>query len=355
MHQVQKKAPIIRANILATVVNELVQRGIDVGGLLHDHASRFREILDPYQEVPLHQYIAFFEAAAEGANEPALGARMGVRFLPEELGPVGVVFVAAPSLRIAFNRLGSFLFAWQTGTRVELEVDGEVANWTYQIDNAAIFPRRQDAEFSLSATCSFIRVLLGAQWAPIEVHFEHSLPKRDGKKILATLRTIFKAPVLFDQCVNRLVIETHDLDRHVLPAQRVIAPYLEQHLRDLVASSRADGTLASQISNLVTKRISNGSLDISDAAHELGLSRRTLQRRLAREGTSFREVVRMHRAQMAEALLTTGCTSVSTIAHHVGYGDATAFSRAFKSWHKFSPRAFRSVRDTNKNMHSLMP
>ncbi len=354
MHKAQS-APIIRANILATVVNELVQRGIDVDGLLHDHVERFRRIQDPYQEVPLHQYIAFFEAAAEAANEPVLGARMGAGFLPEELGPVGVVFVAAPSLRIAFARLGSFLLAWQTGTRVELAVDGDLANWAYQIDNAATFPRRQDAEFSLSATCSFIRVLLGAQWAPVEVHFEHQLPRRGSKNILAALRTIFRAPVLFDQCVNRLVIETRDLDRHVLPAKRVIAPYLEQHLRDLVANCSVEVTFASQVSRLVTRRIGSGSLDICDAARELGLSRRTLQRRLAGEGTSFREVVRIHRARMAETLLTTGATPVTMIAHYVGYGDATAFSRAFKSWRKSSPRAFRSVRGVNKNMNCLMP
>lgn len=343
MHKAQNM-PIIRANILATVVNELVQRGIDVEGLLHDHVNGVKRILDPYQEVPLHQYVAFFEAAAEITNEPTLGARMGARFLPEELGPVGVVFVAASSLRVAFNRLGSFLHAWQTGTRVELEIDCDLANWTYQINDTSIFPRRQDAEFSLSATCSFIRVLLGARWAPIEVHFEHTLPRKDTKKVLAALRTIFRAPILFDQRFNRLVIEGRDLDRQVLPAQRAIAPYLEQHLRDLVANCSGEGTFVSQVSRVVTKRIGSGSLDISDAAHELGLSRRTLQRRLAREGTSFREVVRLHRARIAESLLATGATSVTTIAHHVGYGDATAFSRAFRSWHKFSPRAFRSGR-----------
>ena len=353
MHETQS-VPVIRANILANVVNELVYRGIDVHSLLRDHVDRFRRFQDPYQEVPLHQYIAFFEAAAEVASEPALGAWMGARFLPEELGPVGVVFVAASSLRIAFTRLGSFLLAWQTGTRLGLEVDGDLANWTYQIDDGTIFPRRQDAEFSLSATCSFIRVLLGAQWAPVEVHFEHQLPRRDSKKILAALRTIFRAPVLFDQCVNRLVIEARDLDRQVLPAQRVIAPYLEQHLRDLIAIRRIEGTFASQVSHLIAKRLGNGSFDISDAARELGLSRRTLQRKLASESTSFREVVRIHRARMAEALLTTGAAPVTTIAHHVGYGDATAFSRAFKSWHKSSPRAFRSVRDANGNVRRSM-
>ncbi len=337
----RSKPPTIRANVLAAVVAELVRQGADVDGLLRDHIEAIESIRNPYQEIPLAKYIRFFEAAATQVRDPYLGARVGANFQPEELGPLGVVFVAAPSLQAALNRLGFFLQAWQGGTTVELEIRRETADWIYQIDDPNIRPRRQDAEFSLSATCGFIRTLLGARWTPIEVHFEHSPLDRSDSQPNA-LQRIFRAPVLFDQSVNRLIIERSDLARQVsTTTKQAIAPYLEQHLRDLMLDRGEDETISSQVTYLIAKRMGRRPLDIRSLASELGVSTRTLQRRLTEDGTSLRELIRDHRTRIVEPLLQRGETPIMSIAHNLGYADPTVFSRAFKAWRGRSPRAFR--------------
>ena len=333
------RAPIIRANILAAVVAELVQRGLSPEPLLRAHIEADR-IGSLYDEIPLARYVAFFEAAARLADDNALGVRVGIRIQPEEMGPLGVVFMAAPDVRTALTRLGFFLRAWQGGTAMELETSTTTAEWTYQIEDPAIWPRRQDAEFSIAATCGLIRAMLGRNWNPLEIHFEHPAPEGGAASGVA-LRRLLGAPVLFDQSVNRLVFERADLGRLVLHRDQPIAPYLEQHLRDLMHADAEEASFAVRVGFLVAKRLGHRVVNMKSVAAELGISSRTLQRRLAEDGTSMRQIVRAERARVAEALLRAKHTPMVAIAHDLGYADTAVFSRAFKSWRGTSPRAFR--------------
>jgi AraC-like DNA-binding protein len=337
----REQTPTIRANLLASLVAELVRQGADAEALMRAHLESAGPIRDPYQEVPLSRYVAFFEAAAAEVEDPIFGARVGARFQPEDLGPLGVVFVAAPSLRTALNRLGFFLRAWQGGTSAALETDGPAAEWAYQIEDPALWPRRQDAEFSLAATCSFIRTLLGPGWAPIEVHLEHAPAPGFGHRERRMLAAIFKAPVLFDQGMNRIVFDVRDLDRLAAGPRQAIAPYLERHLRDLLGAAGSSHRLADQTMHLLARRIGRRPIDAPSLAAELGLSTRTLQRRLREEGTSLRDLVRTQRLRLAEPALAAATVPIGAIAANVGYADAAGFSRAFRNWRGCSPRGWR--------------
>jgi AraC-like DNA-binding protein len=335
------RAPIIRANILAAVVAELVRRGLSPERLLREHIDS-GGIGSLYDEIPLARYVAFFEAAATLAGDSTLGVQLGMHMHPEEMGPLGVIFMAAPDVRTALNRLGFFLRAWQGGTAVELETQATTAEWSYQIEEATIWPRRQDAEFSIATTCSLIRGMLGRSWNPLEIHFEHAAPEGDAGN-RARLQRLLGAPVQFDQSVNRLVFERADLGRLVSLREQPIAPYLEEHLRDLMHADMEEAPFSTRVSFLVAKRLGHRALNMSSLAAELGISARTLQRRLSEDGTSLRQIVRVERARVAEALLRAKHTPMIAIAHDLGYADTAVFSRAFKAWRGTSPRNFRRL------------
>lgn len=334
-----RRSPMIRANILTAIVAELARRQLPVEALLRTHLESDR-IGSLYDEIPLPRYLAFFEAAATLANDPALGARVGLYMQPEEMGPLGIIFTASPNVRTALDRLSFFLRAWQGGTVIELETRATTAEWTYQIDDPSIQPRRQDAEFSVAVTCSLIRAMLGQSWAPLEVHFEHSASEAPGHS-RTTLPRLLAAPVQFNQSVNRVIFDRTDLGRLVFRPQQSIAPYLEQHLRDLMSLDHEERGFSARVALLIAKRMGQRTLTVQSLANELGISPRTLQRRLAEDGTSLREIVRSERARIAEALLRTRHRQIGAIAHDLGYTDTAVFSRAFKSWTGNNPRSFR--------------
>jgi AraC-like DNA-binding protein len=101
---------------------------------------------------------------------------------------------------------------------------------------------------------------------------------------------------------------------------------------------------AAQVAHIISKRLGQADLEVNSIAAQIGLSPRTLQRRLAEEGTSLRDLVRQHRSHIVDRLLKDPKTKMTVIAHDVGYADATTFSRAFKSWSGETPREHRVAR-----------
>jgi AraC-like DNA-binding protein len=83
------------------------------------------------------------------------------------------------------------------------------------------------------------------------------------------------------------------------------------------------------------------STSLDEVSAIIGLTSRTLKRRLAAEGTSFKEILAAVRHESAKSLLKNDHLAISEIASRLGYSDASSFSQAFKRQEKVSPLHFR--------------
>lgn len=84
---------------------------------------------------------------------------------------------------------------------------------------------------------------------------------------------------------------------------------------------------------------------LADVSRHLGMSPRTLIRRLQESGASYRGLVDRHRRRRAEALLREGSQSVAEIGYRLGYEDAANFARACRRWFGAAPSALRRGSD----------
>jgi AraC-like DNA-binding protein len=337
---------IIRASILIPIVHALDLAIPDTDEVLVRHGLLRAQLRDPYASVPLARYIAFLEEAARRAGEPGFGVRLGAMMRPIDLGPAGLLFSVAPTLRQGLARLGRYLATVQSATQVGLHDHATWAAWVYKLEDPAIWPRAQDSELTLATMCSLVRARLGHRWAPLEVHFEHTPEGRDP-----ALRDIFRAPVRFGQPVTQFLIAAADLDRRLRSEDAHVTPALERHALDLLERDRhAQAALSAQLSDrvrqLIGARMGLDRIGIGSVANALGLSPRSLQRGLAAEGTSLRDLVREHRRRLAEQRLLSGSSSHALIAQAIGYSDQTVFWRAFKRWSGDTPTAFRAGKAT---------
>jgi AraC-like DNA-binding protein len=332
-------ASTIRANLLGPILDALTARGHDTSPLLRKHSLPSVQPIDPYQLISLARYVAFFEQAAAVLGDPYLGLRLGRAFQPNLLGPLGFMFQAAADLRHALEHLSAYVSVWQSGTHLELVCGANTAAFVYQIDDPMLRPRRQDAEYSMASLCSLIRNRLGDKWAPLEVHFEHAASPACHRADRVYAQA-FHAPVYFGQNLNRLVLCPADLLRAGAASDRSMLPFMERHLRDLARESREADSLSGQVNHQIARRLGLGPITLPAIAAELGLPQRSLQRRLEEEGTSFRSLVRQQRRSIAEALIGNQETSVTAVAHTVGYAETAVLSRAFKSWTGASPRTY---------------
>ncbi len=331
--------PMIRSSVVNQVVAAIMACPGGSAFLRRAHDIKDTHT-DLYDHIALGRYLRLFEDAAKLADDPLFGARLGNSLPPGELlGPIGFLVLTSPRLRLGLENMAHYIKVWQDATEVTLHAHEGMALWCYRITDDNLWPRRQDAEFTLTATCAMIRTCFGRNWTPQEVHFEHARPKE-----WQTLQGLFRAPVRFNQAVNALVMEIEDLERPVEGANAGFAPFLRRHMEDMLASAEQDMRLSQQIRRIVMRDLGRSPVSVASLALELGLPPRSLQRYLAEEGSSVREIIREVRQERAKSLLRTSRGQVAAMAHAVGYNDPSAFWRAFKTWEGVSPAAFARSR-----------
>ena len=331
--------PMIRSCIVNQVIAAIQACPGGVSFLRHQHGIKSASS-NLYDLIALGRYLCLFEDAAVLAKDPLFGARLGNSLPPGELlGPIGFLVLTSPSLRIGLTNMARYINVWQDATKVSLHDQDGAALWSYHITDDKMWPRRQDAEFTLTVTCAMVRACFGGNWTPLEVHFEHSRPSE-----WQGLQTMFRAPLRFDQPANALLIDNADLEKPVHGGNAGFAPFLRHHVEEMLASTNKDLGLLQQVRRIVERDLGHSPVNVTSLAGELRLPARSLQRYLAEEGSSVRKIIREIRQEQAKSLLHTKPRQVGAVAHAVGYTDQSAFWRAFKSWEGVSPAAFARKR-----------
>lgn len=340
------KVAAIRASALAPLIDFIAQTGIDPSDFLARNGLPPGSIADPYSVFPLAQYVGLFETASRTLKERELGLKLGMRIRPADMGPMGVLFSLSPTIMEGFTRLCRYVKALQGATHSSLSDVDENLVWSYRIANMSLWPRRQDAEYTLAAVCQLVRSCFASDWRPIEVHFEHG-EEADA----ALLNRIFRAPIRYCQSGNRFVMRRDEATRVFRTEDRGLVTILEHHIADLIGetATTAAESLVDQVETLIGLNIGQKAINLDSIARELKMAPRSLQRRLMDEGTSLRELVRTHRLQLASRHLQERGARVSKVADVVGYADGTVFWRAFRRWTGEEPSALQAANRGIKN------
>ncbi len=264
-------SPMIRANLLAPILDALSVQGHDTDPLLRSHALPFAHPIDPYQLVPLAGYVALFEHAAAILGEPFLGLRLGQVFKPELLGPLGFMFKLLPICGLHCSGYPLMSACGKAERMWSWCREKITADYIYQIDDPALRPRRQDAEYSMASICSLIRNLLGDKWAPLEIHFEHQYPGTDHRASRAYAQA-FHAPVFFAQNPQ----SPGDSPIGPMPSQCLLRSF---HVALHGASStrfspreQEPESFSCQVKHLIARRIGYGPIGLPAIAAELGFT-----------------------------------------------------------------------------------
>lgn len=327
----------IRLLFLTALLDAVADLGPRIDPVLREHGFSRSQLDSPYERVPLHRYVALIEHTAARFDRPFLGLEMGSNFGLADLGPFHALLRASDRLRTVLDCLVLFQSRLQSRTLFEGMIGPDSTSYCYRIEDRRIWPRGQDAEFAISGYATLIKQLTTAKWAPIEVHFEHSIAGREKQ-----LAQFFRAPVIGNQIANALVIRNDDLDRPFAgaapSADAKLRAILERHLLDLMGPEAIpDEGIVAQTRGIIARWLGRTHVDLASVAAEQKLSERSLRRRLKEEGTSFRVLLQEARQARARTMLETADLPISLAAEQLGYSDTATFSRAFKEWTGVSP------------------
>jgi AraC-like DNA-binding protein len=245
----------------------------------------------------------------------------------------------ACTLEDAMTSLGRYYRLLNKGAEIAYVERGDLAGLEIQVHARADGWGRQLNEYTL-ALFHRITCELAPDWRPVNVWFSHQAPSVAATAALGGFFGVapsFGAATCGFEGPEELVdqpLPTGDAE-----LQQLLALQATQALEDDAPLA----ALASRVREEVRGRLGSGDLAIAAIAPSLGLTVRTLQRRLREEGLSYQDVLDGVRAQTAKDWLANKRRHVGELAGKLGYSDASAFDRAFRRWTGKSPSAWRGV------------
>lgn len=330
VHILMGKVALTRASALGPLLDL-----VDAGGGSAERIFQMAEIPlrlcdNPDALIPLRDQFKIVELAAKELGDETLPVRLSSLAGVAGLGEYGRIFLSAPTVGAAITR-GNRIYSsvLQSGTEMTLSVKDKTALWTYQVTDRAHVGRQKNEILAIGYMVDLLRRFLGNDWVPARVDLPG--PKPDGRIVIETqYRCEFS---------GGSVVAMH------FPAEMLEVPNLHTH-RVTEFDSSGNVPDPADLNGCVTELVRLGLLNNRPqrdwVARRLGLSVRTLQRRLNDNGTNFAHIVQRVMAQQASEMLRCRDMPVSDIAYELGYSDPSHFSRAFTQWFSESPKTWRA-------------
>lgn len=294
--------------------------------------------------------VAFECAKATGC--PHFGLLVGQRVGTAAMGALAELARHSTTVRSALRMLCAHLQVQDRGAVAYLrDRNAREAEFGYQIFHPHAPGRDQLLDAALSVMVAFMRSLCGPDWAPSAVEVAHGPPRR-----VAPYRASFSAPITFNAPRTALVFPKRLLDRGMDGARSTERKRLARLVADIEAS--APPTVTEYVARALVRMVVDAPPSEARLARMLGISQRTLRRRLAIEGTTVSALLAEVRGQIACHLLAETTMPVNAIASTLSYAGPGIFSRAFKRWTGRTPRAYRTAAlgkrgaETDRNLRS---
>ena len=320
-----------RATVLAWAIPHLLAHlaasGADGSPIRGLPGVRGKNLGDPDLRLPDAVAREAWRVASEIAGDDALGLHMA-RALPRgALDLLEYAFRASPTLEAGLRELERYGRLLSDRAAAHLAREGDSLVVTLGREGAEPM-LRQRAEFALAIALRLAREATATSIVPVEVHFAHRAPES-----LFEHRQFFRAPLRFEQAANRLLIAQADASRPLEGADAALVGVVRRRLDRLLAERPAEGdSTSAAVRRVLMETLELGQASAAAVARDLGMSARTLNRRLRTEGTWFRGILDAVRGERATALLRDPAVGIGEIAFVLGYSEPTAFHRSFKRW-----------------------
>ena len=321
----------------------LRELGIDAQALLRASGIDPLMLDDPDAMVPYTAFLAALDFARRLSGIEHFGLVLAERQKMPMLGALGYAMAQAPDVRTAIGELTAYFHLHAQGSGTRLMVVGDTAMWSYEVLVSDVPGISEQEDLAVAIGANIMRELAGRDWNPDYVMLVRRAPFNT-----APYRRIFRCPVYFEAEHNQSVFDARILDRKLTGKDSRLHAILNSHLRALDTSGGAD--FGSEVQQIILQAMKNGNCSLPRVARYLGMTPRTLQRRLSAEGTGFQAELEVVRRRIAHRYLEESTMPLTTLADMLGYSDPAAFSRAFKRENGVSPLGWR-----RGNRHALIP
>ncbi|WP_171103616.1 AraC family transcriptional regulator [Ruegeria sp. HKCCD7255] len=261
---------------------------------------------------------------------------VGASMRCDDYGAFGLAFKSAPNL------LGSYARVERYG-----KVVTSIANFRVERSGTSVFMEviqgrdrrpglRMTNELALAAALSLSREVGSDEFSPVAVHLLADRPEDDG-----VYQEHFRCPIHFNAGRDALEVTTAAASQVNRLSDDGMSKFFETHLDTQLSQINDTSELERRILDQIRETLSEGVPTLAEVAERLGMSTRTLQRRLSADGLAYQDLVLDARKSLSEQLLRRTDYALAEIAFLTGFSDQSTFTRAFKRWRGETPANYR--------------
>jgi AraC-like DNA-binding protein len=325
----------MRAVSLSSYLEVAASVGLDGQRLLRQAGIWPETLADPEQRLPARVVIGLVDRSAELSGCESFGLQMAAARTFASLGPLSLLLERLPNPREVIRAAIAFQRLLNDVVEISLEDAGDAC--VIRLDLAPGYWSVQAFDIAVAVAHRVLTGASGNRWKPDRVHLVRPAPKDP-----APWRRFFAAPVEFADTFNGLSSSPAAL--HV--PNRLADAAMAQHARwllDLVQVPPVHLGMGDRARRSIALLLPTGRATIDQVAAQLGLSARSLQRRLDEEGHQFAELLAEVRRELATAYLANSTHPVTTVASLLGYASPSSFTRWFTAEHGMAPQAWRAA------------
>ena len=323
-----------RVGALTAVPALIRSLGADPAPIIAGAGLRPDALDDPSNRIAFAALTQLLSEAAARTGCPHFGLLAGRTWHLSDLGTLGEIVRHSPTVGQALEEFALLQHLHSGGGMALLLQRDGVVDFGYGIYDPHARNTLQMYGAAIAVAMNMMREVCGEGFSPSEVFLPHVAPVD-----AAPYRQFFRAPLRFNAELCALRFPDSVMMRPIEGAD-------PERLRTALAGARAGGRaiLVQAVYRSLRTLLMHGRSSGTDVARALAMHRRTLNRRLRAEGTTFQEVLDDVRFAVAKELLENADVSMHDIAAALGYAGLTPFMRAFRRWSGTSPGDWRKAK-----------
>jgi len=317
------------------VLKNAVAQGLDPISLLRKNRISPRLMLEDNARISIERFADLHVSTMQAMGDEALG--YGGRRLP--IGCWAMMchaVIGSETLGQALSRYCRFYQLFEIACSPVLEEDGAQARVRLRATSDAQAPIPYLHELLLFNTHRFASWLV-QEHLPIQVVHLSYAPLAQA---LDYRHMFLGNPVAFEQPCSQMVLSRPLLEKRVTQNETSLRHFLRHPVLMMLTQDYAFNSWTFRVRDIVRRRLRDVP-ELNDVANTLEVHPQTLRRRLAAEGTAFKDIKNQVRRDTALHFLGKQGLSIEEISHRAGFSESSAFIRAFKGWTGVTPYTYR--------------
>jgi AraC-like DNA-binding protein len=330
--------PSATGGIVRLACARLREFGKDVGAILAQAGVTPEQAYDDSIRLEVPKQIRILNLAAEELGDELLGFHLGRNFDLREIGLLYYVIASSERLADAIRNAERYSRIMNDGVRLHFRQDDHTAAIALDYVNVDRNSDRHQIEFWLVTIMRICWQVTDSRLEPRHLRLRH---RRDPTP--SEFKTFLGTDVEFGASADEIVFPAPVASLPIVGRDNYLNILLRRYADEALAQRPwpREG-FRSAVEKLLAQLLPHGKLSASEVAQRLGMSPRTLSRKLGGEGVTFADILDQLRSALAQRYLSEPELPISEIAWLLGYTEVSSFTHAFKRWTGKTPRQYRS-------------